>query len=376
MRVMLIHTNLGPYHIARLNSLGKILPGLLVVELASRDKMRAWDVSGETNFACRTLVEGDCFETSSSEINRLLLTELQHFDPDCVVAAGYGHSAFRVAARWARENGKKTVIFSESQSVDRKRGYWKEKLKIFWLKRHVSAVFASGARAAGYMESIGFPKEKIWRGYSVVDNDHFAGQAAIVRHDRERYRERFELPRDYFLYVGRLAEEKNVLCLLRAYKMYRDASSERPWSLVIVGSGPQEKALQTLAAELGLEGVHWVPFRQLDDLPVYYASASAFVLPSTLEPWGLVVNEAMACGLPILASSQCGCVHDLVFPGLNGWVFDPADVAGLAALLGKMQGEDIERMGKASMGLVSTRTKEAWATMLLDCCRSVCDHAD
>jgi 1,2-diacylglycerol 3-alpha-glucosyltransferase len=98
--------------------------------------------------------------------------------------------------------------------------------------------------------------------------------------------------------------------------------------LVVCGDGDLRPRLHALARELGLEQrVHWPGFVQYPDLPVYYALADAFILASTIEPWGLVVNEAMACGLPVLVSDRCGCAPDLVPEGQNGFTFKPRPAA-------------------------------------------------
>jgi len=96
-------------------------------------------------------------------------------------------------------------------------------------------------------------------------------------------------------------------------------------------------------------------FRQYDELPIYYAHATAFIHASSVEQWGLVVNEAMACGLPVLVSQACGCVPELVHEGVNGFTFLPGDVDGLAELLGKLACDRLacQEMGKQSKRIVS-----------------------
>lgn len=380
MKLILIHHHLGSYHIARLNQLQKRGEALFVVELASKVSIRAWKPAEAIGFSCKTLHDGILSEASSTLLSRAILKQLEEIDPDCVVVAGYGHAAMRDAAKWAVRQGKKTILLSESQTLDRPRNPVKERLKAHWIKENISAVFASGARAAQYMESLGFPMARIWRGYSTVDNAYFSEQAGRVKLQQDKCRHDYQLPDRYFLYVGRFSEEKNLFALLEAYQAYREACAGAPWSLVMVGSGPQVRELKEHAMRLGLEGIVWPGFKQMDELPVYYALASAFVLPSLVEPWGLVVNEAMASGLPVIVSSRCGCVHDLVFPGLNGWVFDPHDTDGLAGLLKKVHDADLVEpgqlaLGEASKAIVSQYTPETWAKVLTDCAETLCHRS-
>jgi glycosyltransferase involved in cell wall biosynthesis len=118
-----------------------------------------------------------------------------------------------------------------------------------------------------------------------------------------------------------------------------------------------------------LQDVVFAGFHQMDTLSAYYGLASAFILPSLSEPWGLVVNEAMAAGLPVLVSHRCGCVPELVRSGLNGYVFDPYDIDGLARLMGVMSSETAmaNKMGEASRRIVGSYTPETWAETLVDC---------
>src|SRR5207247_9691952 len=137
-----------------------------------------------------------------------------------------------------------------------------------------------------------------------VDNGYFTGMAAVIRADPKWWRTRLWLPDRYFLYVGRCSSEKNLIRLLHAYRHYRKQHPEG-WQLVLVGDGPQRAELEDCARASGIRDILWCGFKQIDELPTYYALSGCFILPSTSEPWGLVVNEAMACGLPVLVSSRC-----------------------------------------------------------------------
>ena len=140
------------------------------------------------------------------------------------------------------------------------------------------------------------------------------------------------LPEEYFLFVGRLAEEKNVTGLIKAWLDYRAQGGA--WSLVLAGDGPERKAVEDLlAGSAHRDEVFLLGHKSSRELIPLFAFARCFVLPSTREPWGLVVNEAMAACLPLIVSTRCGCAEDLVVEGENGFLFDPGDQNALVSCL-------------------------------------------
>ena len=146
------------------------------------------------------------------------------------------------------------------------------------------------------------------------------------------------------------------------------AAGADAWDLTLSGSGPLEAQLRDQVAAAGLAGrVEFAGFRQYPDLPDCYARAGALVLPSWSDQWGLVVNEAMAAGLPVLVSENCGCAPDLVRAGVNGWTFAPHDRAALEAGLArvaKLSAAEWEAMGRASRELIAAYSPEAFAQAL------------
>ncbi len=159
-------------------------------------------------------------------------------------------------------------------------------------------------------------------------------------------------PLPSFLYVGRLAEEKNVFGLLQSWLAYRQSGGT--WPLVLVGGGPEAELLRNTAAESGFGAYVTFPgLKNSRELLPFYAAAGCFVLPSTREPWGLVVNEAMAAGLPVLVSDRCGCAPDLVADAENGFLFHPMDLTRLTHLLHQV--EELPAKVRKEMGAASQR---------------------
>jgi len=207
---------------------------------------------------------------------------------------------------------------------------------------------------------------------NVVDNAHYIRGSEAVRRCESRERERLGLPDRFFLTVSRLSPEKNLDGLLRAFAQYRKQGGT--WDLVVVGSGPLEGELKERVDTGAVSGVHFVGWQSYEDLPRYYGLASCFVLPSISETWGLVVNEAMACGLPVLVSERCGCAPELCRPGENGFTFAPNATGQLAQFMLEVSSsrkDQLAAWGKASQRIVSAFTPQAWAESLRDCITAV-----
>lgn len=371
--LVLLHHSFGPYHLARARALRRTFPGPVhLVQLADTESLRAWRAEHE-ELTVETAATGVLDQLPPAVVGEGLERLLERLSPGAIAIAGYGDQHMRRAAVWARRRARRAVLLSDSQACDLPRHFLRERMKRYWVSRHFDRAFVSGASAAAYVESLGIPAHRIWRGYDVVDNQHFATGAAAARADLAKTRAALQLPERFFLYVGRFAPEKNLPRLLEAFAA--GGTDLAGWSLVLVGGGPLEAPLRAQAA--ALDGrVRLVAFQQIERLPSYYALAGALVLPSLSEPWGLVANEAMAAGLPVIVSSRCGCAMELVFPGVNGAIVDPGDTGNITRSLVALAASDERRRayGQASRQIVDNFSVETWARALTDCAQAPGDR--
>jgi glycosyltransferase involved in cell wall biosynthesis len=205
-----------------------------------------------------------------------------------------------------------------------------KRLLLSWLTRRVSAFLSVGTVNSQYWQFYGATPEKIFLARYAVDNEFFQTQAASYRGARQRIREENGWKQRYLLlYVGRLAGEKRVDVLIEALR--RLSTKRSDIGLVIVGGGPERERLERLAQ--GMPYVYFAGFQDKSDLPKYFAVADIFVLPSECEPWGLVVNEAMASGLPVIATRKVGAARDLIVEGENGYLVPENDHVALASAI-------------------------------------------
>lgn len=331
LKVLWHWSSMGPYHFARMNALARA-PGieLTVVEIAASDG-HGWIRSEEAKeFTLITLRPDALSRRLLKDTRHDLLRVLNETHPNIVVAAGYRdlYSLRAILAHRASNPNTLTLLWSESTAADRSRARAIEAAKALILKAFDGALVA-GKQHAAYLASLGMPAADMQAVGNCVDNDLFARRASPAHADDGAK----ETPDNYFLFVGRFVPQKNLSRMIEAYREYRQRAGSAAWDLVLVGSGPDEGSLKRQIRESDIEGTWFTGLRQAQDLPAYYARARCFVLPSISEPWGLVVNEAMASGLPVLVSNRCGCVPDLLEDGVNGFVFDPFDTHALATLL-------------------------------------------
>lgn len=305
--------------------------------------------------------EGDWGRISKWKLASAIWNHLNQLNPSTVLVPGYYNLPALAAALWGKVKGRRTVLMTESTEADHLRVRWKELLKQILIRSLFDWAIAGGVAHRRYLERLGFPAERITRFYDIVDNHFFRSRAQA---DRLRYRAHdFGLPDHFFLFIGRLAEEKNVEGLLTAYLSYRRSGGKK--SLVFVGGGPLEARLRQIASESAFSSdIYFEGLKSSKQLSPYYAFADCFVLPSMREPWGLVVNEAMAAGLPVLISKVCGCAEDLVIEGENGFLFDPANLQELTDRLHAVESlhsGELRRMGRRSSEIISRYSPEAWA---------------
>jgi 1,2-diacylglycerol 3-alpha-glucosyltransferase len=335
--VAVVFHHIGPYHHARLNAAADRL-SVTGIEWSAK----GYDAWGAAATPARyhkvsLFPEATDHSPGSAELRCAFWSALEQTHPDVVAVNGWNNFGSLVAANCCLRRGIPMVVMSESSRQDEPRTWWKEAIK----RRIVglySAALVGGQRHVEYLVELGMPRERVFTGYDVVDNDYFGRRTAEIRNSKAESRKKYGLPGNYFLASARFVEKKNLPKLIQAYAEYRRRShieTKVPWDLVVLGDGPLRETLNSQLSTLNLNGhVHLPGFKPYDELPVYYALAKAFVHASTSEQWGLVVNEAIASGSPVVVSDRCGCVPELI--NGNGFAFDPTNEHELTARLLEM----------------------------------------
>jgi len=306
------------------------------------DRAFEWDTSLLDGYAWKVVREsrpGDDFSTSSYRGLDVdgIGDVLEDTKPDVLLVPGWYSIAMTRAIRWARVRGIPVIYRGDTNNQMSPRG-WRRPLwhlKTRGLLSQYSAYLSVGRRSRDYLTSHGASPTRIYASPAVVDNAVFAaGAAHLAGAGRDAARARLgATPRDFVvLFAGKLEARKRPLDALPAV-----ASLGPDAVLVIAGSGPLEPQMRAEALRLGVR-IAPLGFVNQSELGAVYAAADCLVLPSeTDESWGLVVNEAMATGLPAVVSDHVGCGPDLVVPGETGEVHRAGDVDDLARALDRVR---------------------------------------
>jgi len=298
--------------------------------------------------------------------------------PDVALITGWYSITLVRALRACRKLGVPALYRGDSHLLSGPRG-WRRTvwtIKTRYLLSRFHGYLSPGRRVNTYLERFGVPDHRIFDVPHAVDNAMFASTAAPYQEPSRRAEARREwgIDPDAFvvLFVGKLIPSKRPLNVVRALARLPG----RP-SLLVVGSGPLEDALHTEARQLGVE-VHLVGFLNQTELGRAYAIADCLALPSDFpETWGLVVNEALATGLPVVVSAAVGCAPDLVRDGETGYIYPLDDVQALARRLESVHQRKADRhdWSAACRQKVAEYSYEAMTNGLVRACRSVIKHS-
>ncbi len=375
-RLVITTEIISPYRIPVFNALAEHPDVYLhVIFLAETDpSMRRWKIyKDEIRFSYEVLPHWRRRVAGYNLlVNRGLAPALDRARPDVIVCGGYGYLANWQALGWARRHKRPVFLWSESNQQDQRRGM----PHVEMLKRRFVAACSGfvvpGKSAAAYVTSFGVPDERIFVAPNAVDNAFFAREASAARSCVFEMRRQFGLPEHYFLYVGRMVFSKGIFDLLDAYSQLPSELRARV-GLLFVGDGVDQPELEARARAIHSGTVRFAGFAHREQLAVYYALAETLVFPTHTDPWGLVVNEAMACGIPIVATDAGGCVVDLVQDGWNGYVVPKNDPGKQAEALAKVAGSPKlnTEMGARSAQRIEQNSPQACAAGFVAAMHSV-----
>ncbi len=359
VRVALLHNIISPHVVPLFQKLSD-QPGikLKVYFLSESDRNRRWatgigqsfDYEILPNWAIRTGRR----DMHTFFVNPTIVQCLLRDGFDLVISAGWDSFAAFATFVLCRGVQKPFVLWSGSTVNEPS---WRRTLTSVPVKlvvRGSARWVVYGSRAREYLVQLGADADRVHIAYNTVDVGWFSARSDELRPHRSELRGELGLAAGpVVLYVGQLIARKGAADLLAAHRLLTRRCPTA--QLVLVGYGRLEAELRAHVADIGLPGVHFAGHVRLADLPRYYTAADVFVLPSHEEVWGLVLNEAAACGLPLVTTESTGAAPDLVMPGLNGQIVPAADPERLADALLEVLNRS-QDMGRASRAIIAGRT--------------------
>jgi glycosyltransferase involved in cell wall biosynthesis len=320
MKVLILHTDLRVYWKRRIHFLRDFLKTrgieLYAVEIFGKGSPYDFDPYSRTEKWWDCLFPTQGFdELSQIEIKSAVFNKLKNINPDVVIGGSIVFSSGALGLRWAKRNKKKFIMFDDAKPSRVKRNSLVQSVKNL-ITEQVDAIWLPSDE---YDQEWGalYDKRKIhfFYGFDCIDNNLF------------KPKEERKLNTGKIICVSRLVEKKNIPVLLESWKLIEQNNDV--YKLIIVGDGPMLNKLIEMAKSLGLKRVQFVGAVDNEQMPKYLHDADAFILPSLDESWGLVVNEAMSAGLPVLLTNKINAAATLLKNGVNGYfinVDNPTDM--------------------------------------------------
>jgi L-malate glycosyltransferase len=347
-RIVFLWESFGPHHVDRCEACAEHFAGryqVFGVEIATFDANYEWRGSiGSEGFRKITLFPGvvsqkigavRCFFRIVSTCLRLRAKYL--------FFCNYNLPAVFFSALLLRLLGRRLITMQDSKFDDKPRYLLKEIVKSI-LYAPYQAALAAGARSKAYLTFLGVPEDRVVVGYDTVSVERVRSLAGMLpAPNGVPHAER------HFTIVARFLPKKNLSLALDAYAAYVARHPHEPRDLHLCGSGELEAELRQQAERLDLKGVHFRGYLQEREIARVLGSTLALILPSVEEQHGLVINEALAMGVPVLVSDNCGARDLLVRSGVNGFVFEPDNAAGLAHFMSIVD-EDIDEWTRLASG--------------------------
>lgn len=333
---------IGPYHADRVAALAASLGGVcrvIGIELAARTDVYAWEpVEPGGRFEKITAIPGATVESLATPRRfRGLWRACRRARAGYLFLCHFERPETFLLALLLRASGRRVFVMQSSKFDDKPRSLWRELFKKILYRPYCGAI-VGGARTRDYLRFMGCPERRLAEGYNTVSIERVRALAgAPPAPGGAPFADR------HFTAVARFVAKKNLFLLLEAFELYRKRAGEGARRLVLCGDGPLMAELRADAARRGLDPLVSFPgFLQAEGVARVLASSLALVLPSTEEQWGLVVNEALAMGVPALVSDNVGARDTLLRTAVNGYVFKPDNAEGLARLMERLGSDEDE----------------------------------
>ena len=358
-RVLFLTNYPSPYRVRFFDELGKLMDVTVLFADRIEDKKHrnaSWYVPSEGSFKAVQLEKTFSVRSNSLclEVTKWLNREYDH-----IVVCGYSNPTVILAMAYLRL--KKIPFWMEVDGgLIRQDAPWKHKLKSL-LVGCPDKWLSSGHYTSRYLVHYGAKEDNVFEYPFTSLSEADLLPAAVTPEEKAELRRELGIEEKHcLLAIGQFIHRKGFDVLLKAAaELPKDAG------VYLVGGEPTEEYI-ALRRELGLTNVHFLGFQNKQTLVKYYKAADVFVLPTREDIWGLVVNEAMAYGLPVITTDRCVAGLELVEEGVTGYIVPVRDVQALAEKMNRILGDDLAAMGRAALEKVRPYTIENMAKVHVD----------
>lgn len=292
-------------------------------------------------------------ELSVVKLKNALNDKLDEINPDVVIAGSIVFFSGALGIRWAKNHEKKFIMFDDAKPSQIRRNFLVQGIKDL-ITKQIDAIWLPSKDYDREYAHLDKKDIVFFHGYNCINNELF------------KYKSNREISGKVIVCVARLVPIKNLDNLLRAWRLIE--SKKTDYKLVIIGDGPEFGHLNLLKSNLKLQTVVFLGAVNNTDIPTYFYNASAFILPSLSESWGLVVNEALAAGLPVLISNRINARNSLLKDGINGYSFNPLSITEMTDKITKLISLDADarmEMSKKSLEIIDEMSYENMGNELL-----------
>lgn len=346
-KIIAIHNIVNPTRTAQFNKMSQIFATrgyqFKVLFLSESDKNRQWEVKKDFLFEYQVL-KNRALTIAGKDVHTFFINPdiskvLDQENPDIIFCYGWDHLSAYVSNKWARKHHKKFILWSESTANEKS---WRRTLfnpLVKYLLKRTEHSVVCGTRAKEYLVSLGAKPSSIQIFYNTVDIEDITHKINLMsQSDKDILRHKLGIKTNKVIYYcGQLIERKGVYELLEGFRLYQQKEKEgRDLTLLMVGQGREMSNLKSIIKERKIENVIFTGFVQYEEVFKFYAISDLFILPSHEEVWGLVLNEAVAAGLPVISTNVTGGAPDLIKNGQNGYIIEPKSAPAIKDAIHKV----------------------------------------
>jgi glycosyltransferase involved in cell wall biosynthesis len=358
LKVIILHNDFRVYWKGRLTYLKKFFTDKNVdfyaIELFGKGSPYLFDRYDNTEKWWTCLFPEESFQDISvNDLKKALFSKLDEINPDIVITGSIVFFSGALGIRWAKHNKKKFIMFDDAKPSRVKRNFFVQWVKDL-ITKQIDGLWLPSKEYDEEYTNLNSSKVLFFHGYNCIDNQLF------------KFKSKKEMNCMVIICVARLVPIKNLNNLLKAWKLVETKKTN--YKLVIIGDGPEFDTLNKLKLDLEMETVVFLGAIPNTDIPTYFFNANAFILPSLSESWGLVVNEALAAGLPVLLSDKINASKSLLRDGVNGYSYNPLSISDMTDRIMdyiSLDQESKKNMSNSSLEIISAMSYEEMGKQLL-----------